>query len=198
MTKPHLIPEEQVVCLILPLMEELIQKNLRDHLKDSAQVNTLHTQMEGEIKANLAKANQEMKNLLEAVKQGALKMEQIKEDNDELLATQQRLEKRLSHLGDRTKLSKELAEILDAFDRNLDDLFGALMQNRLRFNVVMRLFFAELVIEVNRPGIAWKKGTKKGEVPEYQPRLTKYKLAPRFDEFVQETGIELPEVLKQA
>lgn len=196
--KGFLIPEEQVVRLVLPLLEELIQKNLRDHLKDSAKVNTLHTQIEGEIKANLAQANQGMKNLLEAVKQGALKMEQIKEDNDELLATQQRLEKRLAQLADRTKLSKELSDILDAFDQNLDDIFGVLMQNRLRFNVVMRLFFAELTIEVNRPGSAWKKGTKKGEVPEYHPRLTKYKFAPRFDEFVKETGIELPAVLKQA
>lgn len=194
----YLIPEEQVIRIVLPLMTELIQKNLRNHLKDSAKVSSLNVQLEGEIKAKLAQVTQEMKNLLEAVKHGALKMEQVKAENDELLATQHRLEKRLAHLADRTKLSKELSDILQAFDQNLDDIFGALMQNRLRFNTVMRLFFAELTIEVNRPGSAWKKGIKKGEVPEYQPRLPKYKLAPRFDKFVQESGIELPEVLKQA
>lgn len=194
----YIIREREAIEIALPLLTELIQKNLRGHLRDAAKVNSLHIQMEGEIRAELAKVNQGMKNLLDAVKQGALSMEQVKEENAELQETRRRLEKRLNALADTTKLSKQLAEVLDAFDQNLDDVFGALMQHRLRFNALMRMFFAELVIEVNRPGIAWKKGTKKGEVPEYQPRLSKFALEPRFELFVQQSGLELPDVLKNA
>lgn len=194
----YIVREREAIEITLPLMTELIEKNLRDHLKDAAKVNSLHIQMEGEIRAELAKVNQGMKNLLEAVKQGALSGEQVKEENAELQETKRRLEKRLNALADTTKLSEQLSEVLAAFDQNLDDVFGALMQNRLRFNALMRMFFAELVIEVNRPGIAWKKGTKRGEVPQYEPRLSRFMLAPNFDSFINQAGIPLPDVLNKA
>ena len=179
-------------------MTELIQKNLRNHLKDSAKVNPLHSQLEGEIKAELAKVNQSMKNLLEAVKEGALSIEQVKEENADLQEPKRRLEKRLNTLSDTTKISKELASVLAAFDQNLDDVLGTLTQERLRFNTFIRTFFAGLTIEVNRPGIAWKKGTKKGKVPHYTPRLCKFAFEPRFDTFVRQAGIELPKGLRGA
>ena len=49
--------------------------------------------MSGEIKAELAKIEQGLKNLLEAVKQGALSMEQVKLENADLQETKWRLEK---------------------------------------------------------------------------------------------------------
>lgn len=194
----YILREEQVIQIALPLLEELIQKNLRDHLRDQTKVNPLIARTEGEIKAGLAKVELGSKNLLEAVKQGALAYEQIKEENEELLATKRRLEKRLKDLTNDTRVSQELLEVLDAFDHNIDDVMGAFMQNRLRFNALMRLFFAGLVIEVNRPGSNWKRGTKKGEVPVYYPVLKKFAFEPRFGDFVDASGIELPDMLKQA
>ena len=72
------------------------------------------------------------------------------------------------------------------------------MQNRLRLNTLLRMFFAKLVIEVNRPGMGWKRGTKKGEFPIYNPCLKKFAFEPRFADFEDLSGIELPEMLKQA
>ena len=79
--KGYWMNEREVVKAVLPVLVELVQNNLREHLEAASKTDPLHVQMEGEIKAELAKINQSMKNLLEAVKQGALSMEQVKEEN---------------------------------------------------------------------------------------------------------------------
>ncbi len=111
------INEREVVNL--PVLAELIQKNLRGHLMSASNTNLLHSQVEGEIEAELAKIEQSMRNLIDAVKQGALSMEQIREENGELQDAKRRLEKRLQDLQDRTRVAEELSAVLETFDHNL-------------------------------------------------------------------------------
>ncbi len=190
--------EREVVNAVLPILTELIQTNLRDHLMKSSSANPLQAQMEGEIKAELAKVNQSMKNLIEAVKQGALSMEQVKEENAELHESKRRLEKRVNDLKDSSRISGEISVILEAFDQNLGAVLAELMPNRLRFNSFIRIFFSSLVVEVDRPGPGWRKGKKKGEFPDANGRIVKFTLESRFAAFVAQRGIELPDALKNA
>ena len=139
-----------------------------------------------------------MKNLLEAVKQGALGMEQLKEENAELQETKRRLEKRLSDLHDTTRVSEEISAVLETFDHDLESVLTNLIQNRLRFNTFVRIFFSKLIVEVDRPGMGWRKGKKKGELPVCNARIKKFALTPPFAEFVARSGIELPDALKRA
>jgi len=192
------VNEREVIHTVVPVLLELVQKNLREHLEAASIADPLHTQMEGEIKAELVKVNLSMKNLLEAVKQGALSMEQIKEENAELQETKRRLEKRLNDLKDRTRVGDELSAVLAIFDTDLEAVISDLMNNRLRFNTFVRLFFARLVIQTERPGVGWRKGKKKGELPECNSHIAKFALQEKFALFVEHSGLELPEVLKNA
>lgn len=71
------------------------------------------------------------------------------------------------------------------------------MQNRQRFNAVACLIFSKMVIMLDRPGMGWRKGKYKGDLPICNTRLVKYALDPRFELFIEETKMELPESLKQ-
>ena len=66
--------------------------------------------------------------------------------------------------------------MLQVFDHDLEKVIHDLMQNRLRFNTFVRLFFSMLVVELDRPGMGWRKGKKKGELPECNPRIVKFAL----------------------
>src|SRR5581483_9151999 len=94
--------------------------------------------------------------------------------------------------------SDELAAVLEIFDHNLDEVITDLMQNRLRFNMFVRLFFSTLVVELDRPGLGWRKGKKKGELPECHPRIVKFALQEKFALFVKHAQLELPEALRRA
>ncbi len=192
------VNEREVINAVLPPFLELLQKNLREHLELASATNQLHTQIEGEIKAELAKVNQGMKNLVEAVRDGVFKGEQIKEQNSELQEAKRRLEKRLNDLHDSTRLQKEVAAVLQVFDGDLDQVITDLMKNRLRFNTFLRLFFAKLQIEVDRPGVGWRKGKTKGELPDCNARIKKFAFEERFAQFIEQAGITLPEAFKQA
>lgn len=192
------VNEREVINAVLPVLLELIQKNMREHLESASVTDPLHIKMEGELKAELAKINLSMKNLLEAVKQGALSMEQIKEENTELQETKRRLEKRLNDLKDSTRIGDELAAVLQVFDHNLEEVINDLMQNRLRFNTFVRLFFSNIVIHVDRPGMGWRKGKKRGELPVCNSHIIKFALQEKFAAFIQQSGLEIPEALKKA
>jgi len=71
------------------------------------------------------------------------------------------------------------------------------MADRTRLNTFICICFAEIAIQVNRRGRGWKKGTKKGELPIYNPRLVNFALTPHFDAFVAKSDTELPEALKK-
>jgi hypothetical protein len=186
------INERDVLAVVLPVITELIQKNLRELLISAAAIDPLHVQLEGEIKAELAKVELSMKNLLEAVKQGALSMDQIKQLNGELQDTKRRLQRRLETVKNVSRVSKELAGLVRSFDRNFECALGEFVTDRFRFNMFVRLFFSGLTVEVDRPGFGWRKGKKKGELPPSHPRIVAFTLDERFDEFVEETGLELP------
>lgn len=189
--------EREVINVVFPILTELIQKNLRDHLRAVSQTNTLNTKIEGEIKAKLAEVNTGMKNLIEAVKVGALSIEQVKNDNAELQETKRRLEKRLADLHNSLQVQRELQDLLLIFDHDIERVLSDLMQNRLRFNAVACLIFSKMVIMLDRPGMGWRKGKYKGDLPICNTRLVKYALDPRFEMFIEETKMELPESLKQ-
>ncbi len=193
----YLLNEREVVSLVIPILTELLQVSLRSHLKQVSTVNPLNTQAEGEIRAELATVDKGMKNLLEAVKNGALRLEQVKEENAELQETKRRLEKRLGDLQNLSRVADEIAGILDSLDHDFDRVLGEFQQDRLRFNSLIRIFFSALVIQVNRPGIGWQKGMKKGEVPAYNPRLEKFALEPHFAAFLNQSGLRLPEALNE-
>lgn len=72
------------------------------------------------------------------------------------------------------------------------------MRNRLRFNMMVRLFFAGLVLETDRPGLGWREGKKKGELPECNTRIAKFAFAPDFATYMQHNNVELPEAFKNA
>lgn len=168
------INERDILTVVLPVLTELIQNNLRDLLIIAAAADPLHTQLEGEIKAELAKNNLNMKNLLEAVKQGALSMDQIKEQNAELQETKRRLEKRLETVRNVSRVSKELAAIVETFDKNIDSALENFLHDRLRFNIFVRLFFSELTVEIDCAGFGWRKVKKKGELLRCNSRIAKF------------------------
>lgn len=190
--------EREAVNAVLPVLLELVQKNLREHLEAASQTDPIHVQMEGELRAELTKIDQSMKNLLEAVKQGALSFEQVKEENAELQAAKRRLEKRLNDLKDSTQIGDELAAVLEVFDHDIERVLTDLMQNRLRFNTFVRLFFTKIVIELDRPGLGWRKGKKKGDLPECNSHIVKFAFQEKFAAFVSASNLELPEALKNA
>lgn len=190
------INERDILAVVLPVLTELIQKNLRGLLVNAAATNPLHTQLEGEIKAELAKNSLSIKNLLDAVKAGALSMEQIKEQNGELQDTKRRLERRLESVRNVSRVSKELSALVETFDRNFEGALAEFVHDRFRFNMFIRLFFSELTVEIDRAGFGWRKGKKKGEQPLSNPRIVSFTLDARFDEFVEQTGLELPAQLQ--
>lgn len=147
----YIVYERHVIPVILPMFVELLQRKLREHLQNTSTINPLYTHMAGEIKAELTKVDQGIKNLIEAVKQGAFSIEQIKAENAELQGTKRRLEKRLRDLGDSTGIAGEVSAVMDLFDQDLEMVLSKLMEDRLRFNTLLGVFFAELVIEVDRP-----------------------------------------------
>lgn len=192
------VNEREVVNAVLPVLTELVQKNLREHLRAASETDPLHLQLEGELKAELTKVNTSMKNLLEAVKQGALSFEQVKEENAELQAAKQRLEKRLNDLKDSNRIGEELSAVLHVFDTDLETVISDLMQNRLRFNTFIRLFFSTIVIGIDRPGLGWRKGKKKGELPECNSCIQKFALEEKSAVFVDQSKLTLPDGLKNA
>lgn len=194
----YLLHEKAITPAILSVFADVLQKNIREHLQNTSAKNPLNEQIEGEIRAELAKINRAIKNLVEAVKEGALSMEQVKEENAELQDAKRRLEKRVNDLGDVSRIADQISEVLDSFEEDLEAMLYKLMADRLRFNTFIRVFFAELVLEVDRPGCAWKKGTRKGELPIYNPRLVKFALTYPFASFVDQSGLELPDSLKRA
>ncbi len=127
-----------------------------------------------------------------------LSIEQVKEKNAELQETKRRLEKRLNNVQDTTRVGKEISAVLEIFDHDLEDVLTDLTQNPLRFNMFVRIFFSELVIEVDRPGMGWRRGKKKGEQPQSNPRITKFALESHFETFLQQAEMELPDDLKKA
>ena len=128
--------------VFLPVFTELLERNLRAYLRQASAANPLRVQLEGEIRAELAKVNQSMKNLQEAVMQGALSMEQVKEENNQLQESKRRLEKRLNDLGDGNRILAQGSAVLDTLDQYLKLVLTDLIQDRLRFNTLARLFFA--------------------------------------------------------
>lgn len=60
------------------------------------------------------------------------------------------------------------------------------------------MFFQEITVEIDRAGVGWRKGKKKGELPPSNPRIVKFTLDPRFVAYIEQSGIELPEGLKCA
>jgi hypothetical protein len=116
----------------------------------------------------------------------------------ELRESKQRLEKRLNDLQNSSRIRGEVAAVLETFDHDLGLVLTDLTQNRLRFNSFVRIFFSALVVEVDRPGMGWRRGKKKGELPICNARIQKFALEPRFGAFVAQTGMDLPEALKKA
>jgi hypothetical protein len=114
-----------------------------------------------------------------AVKQGALSLEQVKEENAELQEAKRQFEKWLNDLKVLTRVEQELSGILESFDQDLDTVLSKLRQNRLRFNTFVRIIFVELVVQVGLPGMNWRKGKKKGELPQSNPRIVKFALDPK-------------------
>ncbi len=55
----YLLRERDVITVVVPIFRELVQTNLREHLKKVSTVNPLHSRIEGEIKAELAKIKEE-------------------------------------------------------------------------------------------------------------------------------------------
>lgn len=192
------LPEREVMNIVVQVLTELIQENLRGHFARMSESNPVNESLEGEIKAEIAKINSGIKNLLEAVKQGALSIEAIKEENVELQEAKRRLEQRLHRLKNSTQLENELRGLLKIFDHNLDDVLAGLTENRLRFNALVRIFFSALVVEIDRAGMGWRKGKLKGELPICNPRIMKFALNSEFKAYIEENTIELPASLRQA
>lgn len=192
------INERDVLGAVVPVLQDFFGVKLRDHLARAATADPLHVQMESEIKTELAAIDQRMKNLLEAVQQGALSMSQIREQNQELQEAKRRLEKRLDNVRDLSRVGNELKTVLDAFDQHFDTVLADLLSDRLRFNTFIRVFFKEITVQVDRPGFGWRKGKKKGDLPPSNPRIVKFTLDPRFVAYMEQSGIKLPSALKQA
>ncbi len=72
------------------------------------------------------------------------------------------------------------------------------MQDRLRFNTFVRIFFSSIVVHVDPPGPGWRKGKKKGELPDCNGHIVKFALEPHFAAFVDQSGIKLPVALEKA
>ena len=72
------------------------------------------------------------------------------------------------------------------------------MDNRLRFNALVRLFFSAIMIELDRPGMGWRRGKYKGDLPECNPRIVKFAFDRRFELFMEQAGIKIPVSLKEA
>ena len=104
------IPEREVVKVMLPILTEFIQEDLCEHFQSVTKVSPLNEKLEGEIKAEITKVTKAMKNLLDAVKEGALSFEQVSEENADLQESKRRLEKRLHDLHNSTQLESELRE----------------------------------------------------------------------------------------
>ncbi|MCW5852908.1 MAG: recombinase family protein [Anaerolineae bacterium] len=195
----YFLPERCVTEVVLPTLTELIQVNLRDYLSEAVKADPLHSALEGEVKTELAKVNQSIKNLIEAVKVGALNLDDVREENAQLQESKERLQRRLANLKDSTRMTDELRAILKVFDTDLDRVLTDLTEDRLRFNTFIRLFFSSITVEADRPGKGWSRGLKphmKGEQANWNPRITQFTLEPKFEAFVQQTGFRLPEALR--
>ncbi len=191
------INERDVLAAVVPVLQEFFGVNVREHLARAAAADPLPVQIESEIKTELVSIDQRMRNLLEAVQQGALNMSQIRDQNQELQEARRRLEKRLDNVRDLSRVGKELKTVLDAFDRNFDTVLADLLSDRLRFNTFIRVFFQDITVEIDRPGMGWRKGKKKGDLPPSNPRIVKFTLDPRFVAYMEQSGIELPSALQK-
>ena len=189
------LPQHVALTVVLPILTELIQTNLRDHVLAVSQRDPNQDNAIGQISAELAKIDIATKNLIEAVKAGALPLDHVRAENAELQASRERLNARLAALSQRTAMTDNIRAILDIFDHDLATVLQDLTNDPLRFNTLVRLFFSWLTIKAESPGRRWRAGKKKNEGADWHARIVQYALEPQFAAFVEASGLQLPTAL---
>jgi len=195
---------DSVACkIILPILVELVQKNLRSHLDDVAGrggKTILEEEEAGRIKAKILDIDRQVENLMRYAREGAITAEQLGQENFALILEKQRLEQNLKNLEKRRTTKQEIQTIMAAFDTDFPQVLAELAQkNPVAFNAFIRLFFEEITLIATLKGCGWRKGWKKGTPPpEERGRIVRFKLAPLFEEYVVGEGVRLPQALEEA
>ncbi len=196
------ITETVAFKVVLPMLKELIHKNLRPHFEEVARTRASESaekDIVGMLRAEIERIERQIENLLAYAQEGAITAEQLRKQNFRLLEKKGRLEERLADLESKRETEEELYEILRAFEEDFDRILEDLSQDPKRFNILMRTFFDELTIVATLRGRGWRKGYRKGmPLPEEKGRIVSFRLNPMFEAYVEAEGIGLPEALRGA
>ena len=181
---------------LLPLLEELIRTTTYEHVEKvgrqrSAQVDE---SIAGEIRTELQLVENGLKNLMSYAREGAITPEQLKEENEELLAKRKRLEKDLEALNRRQEIEESLMEVIRSFHSNITTALEELIKNPLRFNTFLRLFFDRITLDTENKGSGWRKGLKKTDLR--VAHVVGYQFNPLFDAYLSARGHTLPPALQ--
>ncbi len=181
---------------LLPILEELIRTTTYEHVEKVGKQRTAKTDdmLVGEIRAELQQIETEWKNLMNYARQGAITPEQLKAENDELVAKRQRLEKDLDSLTRRQTIEQSLLDVVQLFKDNVSNALEELMKNPLRFNTFARLFFKEITLDTENKGMNWRKGLKKTD--QRFAHVVRYTFNPLFDAYLSARGYSLPPALQ--
>jgi hypothetical protein len=188
--------EAVVKRTVMPILEDLIRISTGDHLKKVGMQRTAQVdeKLAGEIRAELQVVEKELKNLMRFAREGAITPEQLREENQELLAKRQRLESDLLSLDRRKEIEQSLLDTIKSFDSNISSALEDLIKNPLRFNTFFRLFFAEITLDTENKGSGWRKGLKKTDLR--VARVVSFRFNPLFDAYLSAQDHSLPPSLQ--
>ena len=150
------------------------------------------------MRAEIKRIDAEAENLIAYARQGAISVEQLREQNMSLLAEKQTKQARLERILSTDTDQVRLAAFTDEFLADLPDFMEYLYAHRtLFFNQIARLVFSGVVLNTDRRGAHWKKGLvlgdKKGTRAYHLQSVT---FDPRFQEWTEQHGFVMPPAIR--
>jgi ElaB/YqjD/DUF883 family membrane-anchored ribosome-binding protein len=183
--------------VLVPLTAEILQLNLRNAIIRAKKEQTTD-KVVAELRAEIKRIDVETENLIAYARQGAISVEQLREQNMGLLAEKQTKQARLERILSTDTDQASLAAFTDEFLANLPGFIEYLYAHRTPFfNQIARLVFSGVVLNTDRRGAHWKKGLvlgdKKGTRAYHLKSVT---FDPRFQEWTEQHGFVMPQAIR--
>ena len=142
--------------VLVPLTAEILQLNLRAAIM-TAKKEEATDKVVAELRAEIKRIDTRVENLISYARQGAISVEQLREQNTRLLAETQVKQMRLERIMNSETAQARLESFTDHFLVDLPEFVEYLYTHRTPlFNQVVRLIFCGVALNSDRRGADWK------------------------------------------
>ena len=183
--------------VLVPLTADILQLNLRAAIIKAKKEQSTD-KVVAELRAEIKRIDAEAENLIAYARQGAITVEQLREQNMRLLAEKQTKQARLERILNTDTDQVRLAAFTDEFLADLPGFMEYLYAHRtLFFNQIARLVFSGVVLNTDRRGAHWKKGLVLGDKKGTRAyHLQSVMFDPRFQEWTEQHGFVMPQAIR--